>query len=137
MRTANRALLLALLVITPALAAPAPFVPPTRPRPAQPVPFDPTAFKTIRVDVTETSTGSLMFGLGVNSDAGFTGSIVLNESPGAAFRTAPVPPRPPAPPQPEPPSVAAPIGTALPPINVPLPMRVAPTGTPLPPIISR
>src|SRR5262249_7809209 len=31
------------------------------------------------VNVKETSTGSLMFGLGVNSDAGFTGSIVLNE----------------------------------------------------------
>jgi outer membrane protein assembly complex protein YaeT len=42
-------------------------------------PFNPTEFKTVRVDVQETSTGSLMFGVGVNSDAGFTGSIVLNE----------------------------------------------------------
>jgi hypothetical protein len=31
-------------------------------------------------ELQEPSTGSLMFGLGVNSDAGFTGSIVLNES---------------------------------------------------------
>ncbi len=45
-----------------------------------PDPFNPDSqFKTIRVDVEETSTGSLMFGLGVNSDAGFTGSVVLNE----------------------------------------------------------
>ncbi|MBY0229362.1 MAG: BamA/TamA family outer membrane protein [Gemmataceae bacterium] len=36
-------------------------------------------WKNIIVNVNETSTGSLMFGLGVNSDAGFTGSIVLNE----------------------------------------------------------
>jgi outer membrane protein assembly complex protein YaeT len=36
-------------------------------------------FKDILVNVAETSTGSLMFGLGVNSDAGLTGSIILNE----------------------------------------------------------
>jgi outer membrane protein assembly complex protein YaeT len=36
-------------------------------------------FHDIRVDVSETNTGSLLFGVGVNSDAGLTGSIVLNE----------------------------------------------------------
>ncbi len=36
-------------------------------------------FKDIMVQVQETSTGSLLFGVGVNSDAGLTGSIVLNE----------------------------------------------------------
>src|SRR5207244_8195851 len=36
-------------------------------------------FKNILVNVQETRTGSLLFGLGVNSDAGLTGSIVLNE----------------------------------------------------------
>lgn len=35
--------------------------------------------KDILVSVQETRTGSLMFGVGVNSDAGLTGSIVLNE----------------------------------------------------------
>jgi outer membrane protein assembly complex protein YaeT len=35
--------------------------------------------KDIRVDVQETHTGSLLFGVGVNSDAGLVGSIVLNE----------------------------------------------------------
>src|SRR5262249_5609833 len=35
--------------------------------------------KDVYVNVEETRTGSLMFGLGVNSDAGLTGSIVLNE----------------------------------------------------------
>jgi outer membrane protein assembly complex protein YaeT len=35
--------------------------------------------KDLLVTVQETHTGSLMFGLGVNSDAGLTGSIVLNE----------------------------------------------------------
>jgi outer membrane protein assembly factor BamA len=35
--------------------------------------------KDILVQVKETNTGSLMFGVGVNSDAGLTGSIVLNE----------------------------------------------------------
>jgi outer membrane protein assembly complex protein YaeT len=38
-----------------------------------------TEFKNILVQVQETRTGSLMFGVGVNSDAGLTGSIVLNE----------------------------------------------------------
>jgi hypothetical protein len=122
MRTATRALLLALLVISPALAAPAPFVPPTKPRPTQPQvssPFNPDSpVKDVIVNVRETSTGRLMFGLGVNSDAGFTGSIVLNErnfdinrSPGEASRTVPAQPqrpaarpRPPAPPSAEPPS---------------------------------
>jgi outer membrane protein assembly complex protein YaeT len=36
-------------------------------------------FKDVLVNVQETRTGSLLFGLGVNSDAGLTGSIVLNE----------------------------------------------------------
>lgn len=36
-------------------------------------------YKDVLVSVQEASTGSLMFGLGVNSDAGLTGSIVLNE----------------------------------------------------------
>jgi outer membrane protein assembly complex protein YaeT len=35
--------------------------------------------KDILVQVKETHTGSLMFGIGVNSDAGLVGSIVLNE----------------------------------------------------------
>lgn len=35
--------------------------------------------KDIVINVQETQTGSLMFGVGVNSDAGLTGSIVLNE----------------------------------------------------------
>jgi outer membrane protein insertion porin family len=38
-----------------------------------------TAFKNILVQVQETRTGSLIFGVGVNSDAGLQGSIVLNE----------------------------------------------------------
>jgi outer membrane protein assembly complex protein YaeT len=36
-------------------------------------------FKDILVTVQEQRTGSLLFGVGVNSDAGLTGSIVLNE----------------------------------------------------------
>jgi outer membrane protein assembly complex protein YaeT len=36
-------------------------------------------FKNVLVQVQETRTGSLLFGLGVNSDAGLQGSIVLNE----------------------------------------------------------
>jgi outer membrane protein assembly factor BamA len=35
--------------------------------------------KDARVEVREQRTGSLLFGIGVNSDAGLTGSIVLNE----------------------------------------------------------
>src|SRR5262249_51968459 len=35
--------------------------------------------KDVLVSVKETQTGSLLFGLGVNSDAGLVGSIVLNE----------------------------------------------------------
>jgi outer membrane protein insertion porin family len=38
-----------------------------------------TEFKDVLVQVQETQTGSLMFGIGVNSDAGLVGSIVLNE----------------------------------------------------------
>jgi outer membrane protein assembly factor BamA len=36
-------------------------------------------FKDVLVTVEEDNTGSLLFGVGVNSDAGLTGSIVLNE----------------------------------------------------------
>jgi outer membrane protein assembly factor BamA len=36
-------------------------------------------FKDLLVTVEEDNTGSLLFGVGVNSDAGLTGSIVLNE----------------------------------------------------------
>jgi hypothetical protein len=35
--------------------------------------------KDVLVTVQETRTGSLLFGVGVNSDAGLTGSIVVNE----------------------------------------------------------
>jgi outer membrane protein assembly complex protein YaeT len=42
-------------------------------------PDGPNPIKDIAVHVEETRTGSLMFGLGVNSDAGLSGSIVLNE----------------------------------------------------------
>jgi outer membrane protein assembly complex protein YaeT len=38
-----------------------------------------TEYKDVLVTVQEDNTGSLMFGVGVNSDAGLTGSIVLNE----------------------------------------------------------
>jgi outer membrane protein assembly factor BamA len=36
-------------------------------------------FKDLLVTIKETRTGSLLFGVGVNSDAGLTGSVVLNE----------------------------------------------------------
>jgi outer membrane protein assembly factor BamA len=36
-------------------------------------------YKNVFVNVEEDNTGSLLFGVGVNSDAGLTGSIVLNE----------------------------------------------------------
>ena len=43
-------------------------------------PLDPdNPIKDVLVSVQEASTGSLMFGVGVNSDSGLTGSIVLNE----------------------------------------------------------
>ncbi|MFQ3651524.1 MAG: outer membrane protein assembly factor BamA [Gemmataceae bacterium] len=43
-------------------------------------PFNPDSpYKQVVVNVQEASTGSLMFGAGVNSDQGLTGSIVLNE----------------------------------------------------------
>jgi outer membrane protein assembly complex protein YaeT len=43
-------------------------------------PLDPdNPVKDILVTVQEANTGSLMFGIGVNSDSGLTGSIVLNE----------------------------------------------------------
>ncbi|MGL4552139.1 MAG: outer membrane protein assembly factor BamA, partial [Gemmataceae bacterium] len=52
-------------------------------------PFNPDSnVKDIVVNVQEASTGSLMFGLGVNSDSGFTGSIVLNERNFDIFRPA-------------------------------------------------
>ncbi len=43
-------------------------------------PSDPNSeYKDVLVTVQEDNTGSLMFGVGVNSDAGLTGSVVLNE----------------------------------------------------------
>jgi outer membrane protein assembly complex protein YaeT len=43
-------------------------------------PYDPDSeYKDVVINVQEDNTGSLMFGLGVNSDIGLTGSIVLNE----------------------------------------------------------
>lgn len=42
-------------------------------------PDGPNPVKDILVNVQETRTGSLLLGLGVNSDAGLSGSIVLNE----------------------------------------------------------
>jgi outer membrane protein assembly complex protein YaeT len=43
-------------------------------------PLDPdNPYKDVLITVQEASTGSLMFGVGVNSDSGLTGSIVLNE----------------------------------------------------------
>jgi outer membrane protein assembly factor BamA len=42
-------------------------------------PDDDNPYKTVLVNVQETHTGSLLFGVGINSDAGLTGSIVLNE----------------------------------------------------------
>jgi outer membrane protein insertion porin family len=38
-----------------------------------------SVFKDVVVNVKETQTGSLMFGAGINSDAGLIGSVVLNE----------------------------------------------------------
>jgi outer membrane protein insertion porin family len=38
-----------------------------------------SVFKDLLVEVQETNTGSLIFGVGVNSNSGLTGSIVLNE----------------------------------------------------------
>ncbi|MFO0964053.1 MAG: BamA/TamA family outer membrane protein [Gemmataceae bacterium] len=43
-------------------------------------------YKDILVQVKETPTGSLMFGAGINSDAGFVGSVVLNEKNFDLFR---------------------------------------------------
>jgi outer membrane protein insertion porin family len=40
---------------------------------------DDSVYKDIRIDVNEANTGSLIFGVGVNSNSGLTGSIVLNE----------------------------------------------------------
>jgi outer membrane protein insertion porin family len=42
-------------------------------------PDSPSEFKDILVTVNEQSTGSILFGVGVNSDAGLQGSVVLNE----------------------------------------------------------
>src|SRR5262249_36015216 len=42
-------------------------------------PESPSEFKDILVQVQETRTGSLMFGVGVHSDPGLSGSIALNE----------------------------------------------------------
>lgn len=42
-------------------------------------PDGPNPVKDVLVNVQETHTGSLLFGVGVNSDAGLVGSVVLNE----------------------------------------------------------
>lgn len=42
-------------------------------------PDSPSEYKDVLVQVQETTTGSLLFGVGVNSDAGLVGSVVLNE----------------------------------------------------------
>ncbi|HMP01976.1 MAG TPA: BamA/TamA family outer membrane protein [Gemmatales bacterium] len=42
-------------------------------------PDGPSPFKDVLVEVHEDRTGSLMFGVGINSDAGATASVVLNE----------------------------------------------------------
>jgi outer membrane protein assembly complex protein YaeT len=42
-------------------------------------PDDDNPYKDIRIDVNEANTGSLIFGVGVNSNSGLTGSIILNE----------------------------------------------------------
>ncbi len=38
-----------------------------------------SVFKDVLINVKETQTGSLMFGAGINSDAGLIGSVVINE----------------------------------------------------------
>src|SRR5262249_14600390 len=43
-------------------------------------PDDDSEYKDILVTVQEAQTGSLLLGVGVNADAGLTGSVVLNES---------------------------------------------------------
>jgi outer membrane protein assembly complex protein YaeT len=48
-------------------------------RPSVTVVESDSIYKDVDVRVQETHTGSLMFGIGVNSDAGVVGSIVLNE----------------------------------------------------------
>lgn len=45
-----------------------------------------SVFKDVIINVKETHTGSLMFGAGVNSDAGLIGSVVLNERNFSLFR---------------------------------------------------
>ena len=42
-------------------------------------PEGPGEYKDVMISVNETQTGSLLFGVGVNSDAGLTGTIALNE----------------------------------------------------------
>jgi len=42
-------------------------------------PENESEYKDLLVQVQETTTGSLLFGVGVNSDAGLNGSIVMNE----------------------------------------------------------
>ncbi len=47
---------------------------------------DPTRELPLRVDVAETRTGRLMFGVGINSDAGLIGNIVIDEQNFDLFR---------------------------------------------------
>jgi outer membrane protein insertion porin family len=56
------------------------FVPPASPLEEQPyIDIDPTMTTPVDVYVQETQTGRFMFGAGVNSDAGVTGQIVVDE----------------------------------------------------------
>ncbi len=67
-----------------------PLLPPLEPGPVFsdfPGAFDPlTRELPVRVDVSETRTGRLMFGVGINSDAGLIGNIVIDEQNFDLFR---------------------------------------------------
>lgn len=66
-------------VVEPLLQSPAvlgePFTAPPQPH----IDIDPTLSTPVDVYVSETQTGRFMFGAGINSDAGVTGQIVLDE----------------------------------------------------------
>ncbi len=46
---------------------------------APPCPLSTSPVRDVLIQVQEDNTGSLLFGVGVNSDSGLTGSVVLNE----------------------------------------------------------
>jgi hypothetical protein len=57
-----------------------PWIPRMGPRPTIVIIEDgDSPYRDVVINVKETQTGSLMFGAGVNSDAGLVGSVVLNE----------------------------------------------------------